>query len=303
MRIEPTYTQLEVFLEIDGPKLDMPLIFGSPNVKFSRSAGIVGGAQLGLLGDFVIDIVKEKSVVKLRKGTKDIHNNFTGGTYVEIDCYGFKELSIDAQVVFSRDWIKPVNDTGSNRVTGEFSTVIQSWEDILFDISIGNFVVTGLEDVKWRVNKAVFDFSETRNSDYLQFPVHEYHPLIADERWTGFYIDSFLVEIPERLTGSDPITVAANKVVIDDAGFTGKVEIMPVLPLNEGNLDGWAFSIDTFYLSILTGEFEAVRFSGKINVPMFSSTESEQDSISEADCFSYRAFYQSGKSVQFYGFE
>lgn len=299
IKLFPTYAQLEVFMEIDAPKLESPLMFYAPDIKFSNNGGIVGGASLGLLGDMPVNIIPEKSVMILRRGQADAEGSFTSGTFVTIDCEGFKTLSIDAEVLFSREWIKPVNDTGDNRVQGEFSLRVESWEDILIDLDLGDFVVTGLEDIKWRIAKAVFDFSETQNSDYLHFPVNGYTPVIADQRWTGFYLESLQVELPEKLTSYDePILFEANDVVIDDAGFTGDAGLTPVISINKGNLDGWAFSIDSFYVSLIANHFEEVRFNGNINVPMFSSGPVEDD-ITEADCFRYRAFINPGNVYNF----
>ena len=93
VKLKPTHAELEVFMEIAVPGKN-PILFGSPNIKFTKDGGIVGDACLGLLADFAVDIVKHKSVLKLNKAVVD---NTTGscvsGTYVSIDCDGFKELS------------------------------------------------------------------------------------------------------------------------------------------------------------------------------------------------------------------
>lgn len=306
MSLYPNYAQLEVFLEIEGGNLERPLLFYSPNVKFNANQGIIGGASLGLLGDAVVNIVEGKSVILLKQGIANEDGEFESGTYVDIGCNGFKELSIDAEVHFSRDWIKPVNDTTTvvvnnsapvERVVGSFSLVVQDWNDILVEIDLQDFVITRLEDVKWRISTAVFDFSETMAADSttLEFPVNGYTPAESGNLWKGFYIASFQVELPERITGSNPILIAGNDIVIDSEGFTGiaSATSTPLLDISQGNAGGWAISVEHFSISLIAGELDSIAFNGRINVPLFGENDGEETNNNpptNSDSFSYTAF-------------
>lgn len=307
MKLFPTYAQLEVFLEIKGPNMEQPLIFFSPDVKFSSNGGIVGGATLGLLGNMTIDIVEEKSVLLLKRAIRNPEGEFTGGTYVTISCDGFEELSVDLEVHFSRDWIKPADAEDKKRIIGSFAAQVGGLHDLLFEIDINKpFVINKLEDVEWRVDNMVFDFSELRHSTAFNFPLNiqedQYQPLVSDDRWKGFYVSEVEVVLPKRLTGENEITINGQHLVIDENGFTGiaSASSTPLLGINQGNLNGWAFSVNYFEVVFLAGDLKEVYFDGKIGLPLFNAEGADPDAnFTEADALSYTASLNLGN---YYGF-
>lgn len=301
IELHPTHAQLEVFLELDAPNLAMPLLFSADQVKFSAAGGILPGATLSLLGNIPIEIVSNKSVLILSRGLRDSNGDITGGTFVRIDCDGFKELGLEGMVEFSRSWIKPVADESQNKVSGRIATIISDWEDILLEIDLDDFVINKMEDVIWRVDRAVFDFSDWRNANGIKFPLNGYDPPLSDERWQGFYIEEFRVEIPQKLTGADSsFLIQGNDVIIDNMGFTGQAMATPILSLENGNLSGWAFSIDTFGISVLANQVEAVAFNGLIHLPLAQSTgAADRPQVSAADCLRYDAHIQQHNNYLF----
>ena len=54
IRLYPQYAELEVFLEISRPDWKTPLMFYSPNVKFTRTGGLSGVSSVGLLGNCLL---------------------------------------------------------------------------------------------------------------------------------------------------------------------------------------------------------------------------------------------------------
>ncbi len=293
IELHPAHAQLEVFLEIDAPNLAFPLFFSANKVKFSAAGGILPGATLSLLGNIPIEIVPNRSAMILRRGESNANGESTGGTFVSINCDGFQELGLDGVVEFSRSWLKPVDDNGQNKVRGQIATIISDWEDILLEIDLDDFVVNKLEDVVWRVDRAVFDFSDWRNANGIKFPVNGYDPPLSDDRWQGFYIKEFSVEIPRKLAGVDSsLLIQGNDIIIDDMGFTGRAMATPILSLENGDLGGWAFSIDTFGISIIANQVEAVAFSGLIHVPLAQAKGGNSATLSPDDCLRYEAHIQ-----------
>ncbi|MEZ5038436.1 MAG: hypothetical protein R2828_01030 [Saprospiraceae bacterium] len=304
IQLYPTYAQLEVFLEIDAPNLPMPLMFSSPDIKFSASGGIIGGASLMLLGNIPIEIVPGRSAVVLMRGSNGSNGLVSGGTFVSIDCDGFQSLGLDAIVEFSRAWIKPANDNGSRKVSGRIATIISDWDDILLEIDLEDFVITKMEDVIWRVDRAIFDFSDWRNANGLVFPLNGYDPPLSDHRWRGFYIKEFRVEVPEKLSGNaNGMLIQGNDIIIDDMGFTGSALATPILSLDDGDLGGWAFSIDTFGISVIANQIESVAFNGLINLPLAKSKSVSagggEAEIDATDCLRYQAFIGNGDEYFF----
>lgn len=301
IELHPTHAQLEIFLELDAPNLAMPLLFAADEVKFSAVGGILPGATLSLLGNIPVEIVPNKSHLLLNRGEKDSEGQVNGGTFVRIDCNGFQELGLAGIIEFSRSWLKPVADDGQNKVSGRIATIISDWEDILFEIDLDDFVVNKMEDVIWRVDRAIFDFSDWRNANGIKFPLNGYDPPLSDERWQGFYIQEFSVEIPRKLAGVDSsLLIHGQDVIIDNMGFTGQAMATPILSLEDGVLGGWAFSIDTFGISLVANQVESVAFNGLIHLPLAqSSAVSEHQDITAADCLRYDAFIQQNNNYFF----
>lgn len=303
MQLHAQYAQLEVFLEIDAPNLAMPLLFSSPDVKFSASGGIVGGATLTLLGNIPIEIVPNRSALILMRGMKDNQGAIDGGTFVTIDCDGFSELGLDAVIEFSRAWLKPANDNGSTKVSGRVATIISDWDDMLLEVDLDDFVINKMEDVIWRVDRAVFDFSDWRNANGIEFPLNGYDPPLSDERWRGFYIEEFHVELPQHFSGADStLLIQGNDIIIDDMGFTGSAMATPILPLEQGELGGWAFSIDTFGISVIANQIESVAFNGLLNIPLAQSKTNTGDAssaVNREDCLQYQAYVNTNNEYFF----
>lgn len=301
IELHPTHAQLEIFLEIDAPNLAMPLLFAAQDVKFSAAGGILPGATLSLLGNIPIEIVPNKSALILMRGERNANGETTGGTFVSIDCDGFKELGLEGIVEFSRSWLKPAIDNGQSKVSGRIATIISDWEDILLEIDLDDFVVNKLEDVVWRVDRAIFDFSDWRNASGIKFPINGYDPPLSDERWQGFYIKEFSVEIPRKLAGVDSsLLIQGNDIIIDNMGFTGQAMATLILSLENGDLGGWAFSIDTFGISVIANQIESVAFNGLIHVPLARSKENGDDhDLSAEDCLRYNAYIQQNNDYYF----
>src|SRR5690606_2540245 len=95
-------------------------------------------------------------------------------TYATIDCDGFKELGIGADVKFSRDLIVPERVDGTvdpqGNVIASFKTVLTGWNDLIVQLSLPAFQMRGLPGVSFNVVDAVFDFSDLRNAPNVAFP-------------------------------------------------------------------------------------------------------------------------------------
>src|SRR5690606_21074529 len=96
-KINPQYTELTVFARIVLPQSDekgdpITLFFGADNVKFSHKGGIIGDANLVLLGDVFIPFNGGSWLLSL-KGAFDyksgnVNSDSNSSTYVTISCDG-----------------------------------------------------------------------------------------------------------------------------------------------------------------------------------------------------------------------
>ncbi|MBE2207253.1 MAG: Ig-like domain-containing protein [Saprospiraceae bacterium] len=300
----PTHAELTVYVEVKTADMSQPLFLAAPDIVFTRRGGIHLGS-LGLLGDFDIPIMEKKGYLRFKKAVI-VNNDFVSGrgTFAAFDCDGLREFNIDAALAFSRDVIIPMRDSA-----GVFSPIpdrlvqadleiggTDGLNNIIASVNIPTpFAQPDKPDIIWRMNTAVFDFSEMRNDSAVRFPVADYSPDLPHEMinaWKGVYIQRFDVTLPGRMfsgsaQGAVSRTISAYDLVIDQNGFSGYVAIRPLLPLSEGNADGWAYSVDSLQVHFHRNRLVGVDFGGVVEIPLFSGSN---DSIpSDTAGIMYRA--------------
>ncbi|WP_282080758.1 hypothetical protein [Aquimarina algiphila] len=283
---KPAYTELTAFLKIETAR--GVLILGGSNIKLSHEGGIIGDAKLNLISQFTFNINDGKAVVTLNGSFEQ------PGTYALIDCSGFKELGVDADLKFSNGLLYPVDENGKERlgyVEGNFKTVVSDWNDIVVNISLPEFGIQGLEGTTFKLNTAIFDFSDLRNDaampqDYLAKYYNE-NPTL----WRGVYINTLEVVLPKafRKNNSDKrISFGASNLIIDGKGVTGKFEGENILTIDEGSASKWQFSLDRFLLDIETNRLKAGEFEGELLLPVSKEDRLKYAAIIQPDEYSFR---------------
>lgn len=272
---------IDAYLTIELPS-ETILTFMGRGIEFSVEGGITGRGRVELLGNnniaFSEDSVEQKVLLTLFGG--DPQN--PGNTYAEFDCYGFRELSLDAGITFSKDFLLKENSDGSiseDRVTSRFATRVSDWNDIIIDISLPKFQVNGLDGWSFNVTNAVFDFSDSQNASNVVFPSNYDSPYFLEGTptlWRGFFIRELEVTLPEEFNkkkSNSRTSFFANNVLIDELGFTGIIGARNIIGLDEGNADSWKLSVNEISAQILKNEFVAGNLNGQIEVPSLETDE------------------------------
>lgn len=322
----PEYTILTVFCRVDIPQKDkkgqpIQLFFGADNVKLSHQGGIIGEAKLVLLGNVDIPFSDNKWQLSLYGGfdmnTGNIINDLT---YVKIDCDGFKEMKVSGAVEFSRDLILPIDPITQtvdeakttvpkkyyngkmseipNRVRGEFSFTVESWNNILVNVSLQPFVLKDKRNGKdfegnfqFLVSNAVLDLSDIRNDPTVVFP--DYYAKNAllvpsPEAWKGVYIQTFEVGLPKEFQTTDTasskerIYVGAQNLIIDKYGVSGTFYADNVFPLDRGITSqekSWAYSLDHIDVTIAANTFVKANLSGQILLPISKAPTEKKEAV------------------------
>lgn len=148
----------------DGEKV---LFFGAQGIKLSNEGDIIGDARLVLLGDIAIPIHNGAASLILKGGFDRSSGVGENLTYMAIDCQGFKELGVTADVTLSDKLLRKVDENGNcnvadSKVTASFSIIIQDWNDIVLSLSLPRFEVVGLDGFIFQARDAVFDFITVR---------------------------------------------------------------------------------------------------------------------------------------------
>lgn len=308
-RIYPQYTELTVFARVILPQTDeagepIQLFFGANNVKLSHQGGIMGDANLVLLGDVFIPFNAGNWLLSLKGGFDYRTGNTQNLTYVTINCDGIKEMSLMGEVQFSRELVLPVDEYGKplpetrpyknssgetvqvpNRVSGLFSMVASDWNDIVVDISLSPFVLSKHPDkFMFSVNQAIFDFSDIRTEN-VRFPQYYYDNNLLmpnQESWRGVYVQSLQVGLPkefkttESIQANKRVTFTAMDMIIDNFGVSGYFAVDNLFPLQKGRTDeqnAWAYSVDHIGVKLTANKLAGADFSGQLVLPIGDKTD------------------------------
>ncbi|MEM9337887.1 MAG: hypothetical protein AAGA66_04110 [Bacteroidota bacterium] len=272
----PDGAELVAYMDFRLPS-GKSLTFRGSGIKFSSKGGIDPQARLDLIGDHPIS--HGEKTLFVFKGE--------GNTYVEFDCDGFKSMGIDMNVIFSRDLMVP--DTpdgkpGEGRVESRLQTELTDWNNFLVELDLPDFQVTGLTGVGFSVNGAVLDYSDIKNSTASPIPPSYLEKISMGGEmanlWRGFYLRELEVALPPHFQrkegnaqGNARTRFRANDLIIDENGFTGNLEAENLIPLEEGHVERWAFSLDHFYLDFEFSQLIRGGFEGDIVLPITKESQ------------------------------
>lgn len=291
-----TFAELTVFAKVEIPQHPGQLFFGISGLKLSYKGGIIGDARLTLLGDVPININGGNSQVILKGGFNLSNGQAADGlTYLSMDCNGFKELGLAADVVFPRSLLIPCDDNGEQlsdanaKVTGSFKTIVNDWNDMLVAITLPRFQISGLDGFVFTVTNAVFDFSDIRNSSTIVFPQgyelrHMSYP--NPSMWRGVYVQLVDVMLPKtfkRNNSNERISFGAHDLIVDNNGVSGLFYGKNILPYNSGTASGWKFSVDEFNIGIEANRLVAAGFKGNIGLPVADKDSLKYEAVITQD--------------------
>lgn len=275
----PEYSELSVFAKAVIPQADTKggktLFFGARGIKLSNEGSIIGEANLSLLQDIEIPFNNGTMSLRLKGDYDSDTGNSNSKTYMSIDCKGFKELGLDAEVRFPTTLLKRA-DTGTQSsdsvVSGSFKTVISGWNDIIATVSLPPFHIAGLDGFIFSLQNATFDFSDVRNGQSVRFPDgYEQKYMIpgAAALWRGVYAESLEVTLPEQFKGigGEATRFSSHHLLIDDNGISGLFTAENILSFNQGDAGGWNFSVRTFRLELEANKLVEAGFAGEIGLP------------------------------------
>lgn len=264
---------LNALVSLDIPELQGWLSLGANDICFHP-----GGLNMGQ-GKLYLPLDKQLGY------TDDIHMTLNAprlprdsGTYVSWDCSGFKELAISGSVSFARSMLVPDNtdgSIGSGQVQARFSVKVQRLGNWICRLDMDPFQVAGLAEWGFDVSEAYLDFSDLQNAASMAYP--EGYGGDRSAMWRGFYMKRLAVRLPHQFrTFNDPtrrLSASINNVLIDGTGFSARFAVENIVRVEEGNLDGWAFSLDTVYLSMVSNDFRNAGLAGEIRLPISDRDE------------------------------
>ncbi len=284
MMVTPQGNIMDVYVSLALPQTGDRIAFRG-RIPLSKEGGIAGSAKVYLLGDHPIKF----------SGMSLLTIKGSDNTYVEFDCNGFKGVSIEAEVEFSRSIIVPEDEKGNastkdnERVKVSFTTYAQSLNDLMVGVTIPPFQIRGLKGFGFRVTQAFMDWSDLANPPGISFPKDYSSPFVHGEQsllWQGFYLQRLEIRLPpsfaKKKGDNSRISLGVEHMILDDQGFTG--EIFADNILDAGDMSGWPYSLDHAELAIVTNQVKGLELRGMISVPGLKKQEN-----SSATKFQYLA--------------
>ncbi len=269
----PDKATFSASMVLTNPSDGNKMVFAAREVPFTFSGGIQGDIRLELISEKPVNICE------------DIGLEILKGSYVEANCNGFKSLHIKGRVKLNEEkYVKA--DLQGKRKEGEvsafFETTVQNWNDLTFSISLDPFQLKKYPDFTFSCQNLSVDFSDVKNPTELKFPdgYDSFYPNDVINLWRGIYIGQASIilnkEKFKRQNSATPLSFGVQDLIIDEMGFSGKVFATGLLPLENGNLGSWKFSIDELYLEFYTNDLTGGGMKGLVHVPVFEDSTNFQ---------------------------
>ncbi len=305
----PKGVYLQVFMSIQMPQWEKSLDFMGV-AQITHEGGITGTARLFLIGEYEFDIGQGKITFP---GSEDILSG-KNKNFVEFDCDGFKGMSLQAIVEFSKDLLvaeSPKGEPLDQRVKFEFTTYINDLNDLLLSINIPPFQIKGVKGLGFSVKEAYLDWSDLASPPGFSAPADYLNPYEGVSQqanlWRGVYIKRADVKLPPQFKeNGDTLRRAfgAENLMIDDTGFTGS--IFGENLISNGDMSGWAFTMDKMQVKIVNNNMSVFSLAGRINIPAFEKDSVENNKKNpdgtvkkEDGSLAYSAFLSSSGNYQF----
>lgn len=279
-----TIARLNAGLSLPIPELGTSVSLGNMAMPFHPGGfgDLSEEATLYLLSD--LDVGMGDDTLKL-KGARFLGGFTTvqdSGTFVAWDCHGFRAITFDAEYRFSRDKLRedlPNGNEGPQKVVGALR-VRTGRGGIMGRLDLNTpFHLTHAKDWGFDVQEAWLDLASYTNPPEMHLPErhflaseHMQEDGTVDPAWTGVYVERTMLRMPpaiERFEGSGRVTAQVDDFIYGfGEGVSASFKVSNVLATDQGNLDGWGFSLDTLQMDIVLNTFSQGGFKGRIRLPI-----------------------------------
>lgn len=282
----------------DGGREEREILFGVSGVRFTKKGGLMSNEiKAVLLGDFTIPA--KNWTIKLN-GAPAMGVPSSSQTYLAFDCNGFKQVNINADIIFPRNVIVPYDiatrTAKDGRVSMNASATINSGFRDLILTATGNapFAVAGFEKFGFGLTGLVVDMSDLSDNTSMQVPAGYSHPdRDGSGRWRGVALQNLTVYFPKEFEKESGTDISINGVIVDNTGFTGKVSYSSSTGLVFA-AQKWQYSVKSFNVEFLQNKFVSGGFGGGFYTPV-------NGKVSDAGNmgFSYSAVIHAGGTYKF----
>lgn len=265
--------------------------FKGANFPFGPSAPHVSSGKLALLyNETFTGNINDSATYEI---TFKAEQGPNPGTFVSWDCKGFRELNVDMDIAFPRQWLLPIPDNGTARVKANVKTNVVAWSDWLIQATLPPCTVTGTNGLALEVQGMVYDHSDVRNATGMVFPAN----YTGDQSvaFNGFYLKLGKVVLPDKLrtfaNPAQPVKILVTDMIINKLGITGQVLAQNVVNFPDGNISGLGASIDTIKVVLKNSSLESAYMRGAVVIPV--------SEVTAPNAISYKALFNTNNGFQF----
>lgn len=290
--ITPTVLEAPIGVELDPDSWVsiMEIVFESDKSKFNASIAYETPADWNnadLVGFAVKDLEFHPMEISFEQGRLEIVDDLTVGnanndinftflapdgnivgTFIEWDDTGFTLFGIEIQSEFTRDWLLPVPDNGTDRVAATLSGTGYSWNNLLLSGNLDKAEFVNGAGMTIEANNLNYDMSDSLNPAGIVFP-ENYTGQDTTALWRGFYAESFMIGLPESLetNAGGPPEVGVHNMIIDHQGVTLTAFANNVYQYPNASVADLNASVDTVQVKIETNTFTEAYIKGKVAIP------------------------------------
>ncbi|GJM36078.1 MAG: hypothetical protein DHS20C18_50790 [Saprospiraceae bacterium] len=269
IKFDPWTAELNAVLATRQDENGEWIKFGTKNLCVQPGGLTQSGApKLDLLTD--VELYSQGLKVKLL-GLKDGQENTT----LSWNCEGLEQFELKGLFEFNKELVVPENDA-SGTVTATFSTSADRLFDFMTPVDgVGDFVMQGMESFPIQVGNEVWlDFSAEENPSAMVFPAG-FPTEDANPGFKGIWISQAGMGLPTEFQNSSAQSVAdiSGGILYDRNGISGLLSGENLIALENGNLGGWPYSLDSVRLSILGNALTAGDFQGDLRLPIMNDEE------------------------------
>ena len=276
MQFSAEGAQLNAIASIDFPEAqgDRKVLLGLKGLCFSEGA-IGSESDLYLLGDQLFEL------------SSGMDMELFGGadrTRLRWTAEGISDVVLDGAISFSNALV----DAGGQGLEAMFQTEITAFNNWTTSVNLSttSFEIPGLEGFSINIEQEeaiVYDHSDLLSAPGFSLPGA--HPEHGDEElWKGLFIPSLNLSFPEGINAS----IELEDFVLDAGGVWLLAALnTTVLSLDEGDIDGWSFSIESFDLDVRSSSLHSGAIGGDIRLPIASNTLSYEAPLGADSDFSF----------------
>ncbi|MBL7813168.1 MAG: hypothetical protein JNL57_13180 [Bacteroidetes bacterium] len=299
IRIYPDKALFTAGIAFREPHSGQVAAFRARDVVFSYTHGLSGDATLELLSPLLFHLGRSAEI-QLSPGP--------GNTYAVMECKGLKSFSIVGNLKFRNTLMVPEKTDGTpdpdNPLQADFRFVARRWNDMLINLSLPAFQLRALPGFSFQLQQCVLDLSETGNDPDVLFPP-EYRQIpeamTQGGAWEGVWMKAGRVKFPPwaKRSNAQRLELGVNGMLVDAWGFSGAIVAGQMLPFKEGELGGWAFSIDELRLRFAMNQLKEGSMKGLLGMPLLPDTSALRYSAA-VSCYDRYAFaIQPSSTLQF----